>query len=373
MINHGHWWDVAFKKELYQVYLSSALRSFAISLIGLFVPLYVHVELGYTLKETLVYFVFYSLLFAVFTPMAAAFSAKFGAKHSILLSVPFHLVYISLLYAAQRFLVSLWLMALFVSLAMAFYWFGMNVIIYHATDHKHRGEEVGKRAGLSILATMIGPLLGGIMITKTGFGALFIFAAAVLFSSAIILFISPEQKQDFHFSFKSVMNKKHWRDSLFFVSQGSWVSVEGIVWPLFIFSILGSYIYLGMVGSVLAAVSSILVFLVGKYSDHVRKRKIIKLIVPFESLSWIVRLLVATVNQVFAITIFGAIVFGIWQSPLRALELDKAKENPAGYFVSREIFICIGRAVPLVLILLTDRLSDGFALQAILSFAFLLF
>ena len=56
--NEHFWWRFFPHKELTQVYISSAIRSFAISLIGLFIPLYLYVERGFSLQQTLYFFIF---------------------------------------------------------------------------------------------------------------------------------------------------------------------------------------------------------------------------------------------------------------------------------------------------------------------------
>jgi len=249
----------------------------------------------------------------------------------------------------------------------------MHLVFHHASDKKHRGEEVGKRAAVSIAAALFGPLIGGLMIKLVGFNVVFALAGLVLFSSAFFLFLSKEDHVKYHFSIRSLIDRKHWQNSLYFVSRGMWAIAAGVVWPLFIFFILNDYLFLGIVGSVMSGISAILVWIIGKYSDHVDKRKIVRWIVGFESLSWFFRAAVITVTHVFGATIFGALTYGIIQAPLGALEYDKAKKNVTEYFVSREVFICLGRILILTFILMTDSLMGGLIFTGIANLAALLF
>ena len=146
----------------------------------------------------------------------------------------------------------------------------------------------------------------------------------------------------------------------------------GVIWPLFIFSILGDYFSLGIVGSVTAGVSGILIWIMGEYSDHTNKRKIIRWSVAFESLSWFIRAAVNTIAGVFGATIFGALVHGVIESPMGALEYDKIKGKMAYYFVSREVFICLGRILVILVVLISDSLMGGMIFNGIISFAALL-
>lgn len=135
------WRHLVPRKELTQVYLAMAIRSFAVSLTSLFVPLYLYKELGYTLEQTLLFFVFYSLIFAIFTPLAAKFCARYGVKHSVLLSVPFYLGYIILLQLLPVMKTPLILISSLLGISLALYWMGMNLVFQCVTDHKHRGSK----------------------------------------------------------------------------------------------------------------------------------------------------------------------------------------------------------------------------------------
>lgn len=371
--NHHFWWRFFPKGELTQIYISVALRFFAVSLMSLFVPLYLYQEMGFSFSETISFYIFYAIIFAVATPFAGKFSAKYGLKHSVLASVPFYLLFIIFLYFLPSFNFSLVLLSSLLGISLAFYWMGMHLLFYHASDHEHRGEEVGKRASISLLATVLGPLIGGFLIHFVGFKIVFGLTSVFLLLSALILFLSKEDHIRYHFSLRSLVNKSNWKDSLFFVSQGTRVIAEGVIWPLLIFFILGNYFSLGIVGSLLGGVASVLVLLSGKYSDHVDKRKIIRYVTGFSSLFWFLRAFVTTTGQVFGITILGAITYGIKESPLAALEYDKAKGDITGYFVSREIFICLGRILLLTFVLMINSLSGGLVLQAFVNLATLLF
>ncbi len=371
--HHEFWWHFMPKKELTRIYASLTLRSFALSLVSIFVPLYLFQEIGLSLQQTLSFYLFYSVIFAIFTPVAAKFSSRFGVKHSVLFSMPFYLLFVILLYLLPKYNIPLILISSSVGISLAFYWIGMHLIFHKASDRKHRGEEFGKRSSMMILATMIGPIIGGFLINAFSFNLVFIIVSIFLILSGLILFLSKDNNVKYHFSVKSIVNKDHWKNSLFFVSYGSEVICHGVVWPLFIFMILKNYLSLGLIGSLLAGITALLVWSVGKYSDRTDKRKIIKWVTSFESLSWFLRALVLTTAHVFSVTIFGAITRGIKTSPLGALEYDKAQKDIVGYFVSREIFICLGRILMVSFVLMTDSLMGGLVFQGFANFAALLF
>ena len=370
---HSFWWNFLLKKELTQIYVSAALRYFAVSLIGIFIPLYLHKEIGYSLSSTLYFFIFYSLVFAIITPLAAKFASHYGMKHAVFLSVPFYLIFVGLLYLLPSVDIPLMLIAAILGISQSFYWIGMHLIFHRASDKKHRGEEVGIKQAVSISATIFGPLLGGFLIVYFSFNILFALASIVLLSSALVLFLSKENHLGYNFSLRSVISSRDWKNTLFFVSRGTGVIAMGVIWPLFIFFILDNYFLLGVVGAIIPAISAILLWVVGKYSDHIGKRKIIRWIAGFESISWLIKAFVITAGHVFAATIFGAITRGVQESPLSALEYDKARKDIAGYFVNREIFVCLGRILLLTFVLMTNSLSGGLIFHGFANLLALLF
>ena len=376
-MHHHHeqfWWRFSPKKDLDRIYVSVALRSFAVSLISLFVPLYLYKEMGFTLDQTLIFFIFYAVVIAISSPVAAKFASRYGMKHTVFFSVPFYLVYILLLYWLPIMNIPLILIGALAGIAVAFYWMGLHEVFYRVSDQKHRGEEVGKRAGISVFVTLFGPLVGGLLIKLVGFQFVFMLASLMLFLAALLLFLSHDTHEPYHFSLKNLVNNKNWKDSLFFVSRGASVMAAGVIWPLFIFVILNDYFTLGIVGSILAGVSGILIWLVGKISDKLGKRKILRWTLGFEALSWVLRSLVYSVGSVFAVATFASVTKGVTEAPMGALEYDKATQGDiAGYFVSREIYICLGRILLLVIVLMTDSLSGGMIFNGFASLAALLF
>jgi len=374
MVNHHQfWWRFFPQKELTQIYFSVALRSFAISLISIFIPLYLYLEKGLTFEQTLFFFIFYSVIFAVSMPVAAKFASRFGMKHSIMVGVPLYLLFVGLMHFSSSANVQLLLTSSVLGASQAFYWMGMHLAFFHASHRKHRGEEVGIRSGVTVLSTLLGPFLGGLLITFIGFKAVFGLTTLILSASAVVLLLNGDGHVPYHFSMKAVFDKRYWKDSLFFVSRGSHVIVHGVIWPLFIFFILKSYLYMGIVGSLMSLSSAILFWKVGRYSDHSDKRKIMRWSSIAESGTWILMALVKTVPQVFAVTVLSSLVNAVRESPTGALEYDKAKGQVAAYFVNREVFICLGRILALSIVLATNNLTHGMFFQAFANFGAFLF
>src|SRR3989338_6126443 len=123
MVNHHQfWWRFFPKKELTQIYFSVALRSFAISLISIFIPLYLFQEKNFSFEQTLFFFIFYSLIFAISTPFAAKFASRFGVKHSILVAVPLYMLFVGMMHFFSSVTPQILLTSASLGASQAFYW-----------------------------------------------------------------------------------------------------------------------------------------------------------------------------------------------------------------------------------------------------------
>jgi len=371
--HHYNWWRFFPGKEINQIYISVALRALAVSLISIFVPMYLYSELGYTLAETLTFYMFYAVILAVSTPFTAKFACKYGLKHSVLLSVPFYIAYFFLLYQLDKFAIPLVLIATLLGLGVSFFWMGMHLEFKKVSHRKHRGEEVGKRQAVGILATLLGPLAGGALIKFVSFQAVFLLASAVLLVSALFLFASKERHVPYHFSVRSIFDKRYWQSSLFFTYRGMFAMTNGVIWPLFIFMSLGDYLYLGLIGSFSAIVMAIVLVVSGKVSDKkIKKKTLVKWIVPFESITWLIRGFFVTFGGFLGITFAHSLTYGAMSAPMAAREYNHTRDNAVEYFITREIFICLGRLLVLSFLLLTASFTSSFVLVGAASFLALL-
>lgn len=357
-------------KPLNQLYFSMAIRSFGISLIALFIPVYLHVSLNYSLNETLYYFIFGALVFSLFTPVAAIISRKIGLKHIILLSVPFYVTSLYLLFLLQTYAIPLWLIGAIGGVGSALFWFGFHYIFFLLSDKKQRGKEVGIRLSTSLVAAFIGPTLGGFLIQTFGFQSVFLLAGVALLVAALFLLLSSDIKTNYHFSFKSIFDIHSTNLALFYTSRGMIDTGAKVVWPLFIFYILQNYTSLGATQSLVTIGSIILIYLSGRWADHQSKRKIVRFFSFFEAFNWGIRSIITTITHVLGVTILGAFTSGIMSPALTAVEYDAGikKKDRAGYFVHREFFISLGRILLLLFVFYTQDFKLAVALMAALQF-----
>jgi len=356
-----HLLNFRMNKELKEVYISTLLRGLSMGMIAIFVPLYFMKELGLGLTTVLYFYTVLYVLFMVFSPLAAKISSKIGSKHTILASVPLYIVYLGLLYSIKDYNWSLELVAGMSAAASAFFWIPFHTDFIYASDKKHRGEEVGLRFFLTSLFGLFGPFIGGAILYFFGFNILFVIVSLIMFASAIPLLFSPDIHINTEFSLSYVFNKSHFKDILGFIGMGMRDGAAGILWPIFIFFMVGSYLVLGGILTGAGIISAFFFLYMGRVSDRFNKRKLIRMGTVSHSITWLGRSFVDGVLAVFGVQMFSNLTFAVLDVPYNALVCDKAtKTNVPEYMVFREMALAVGKLFLFFVLFVTGSFAASF-------------
>ncbi len=368
-----------FRRELSELYLSIALRGLALSMVGIFIPLYLYYELAFPLKEVFLFYIIYSVAFGIFTPIVAKLSTKIGFKYCILISSFFHISFFAFLYYLDLFSLSLIFLAIIFGIAQAFFWFSFHADFAKYSDHAHKGGEVSLWYAISSISSIIGPFIGGLILSipELGFNWLFIIVSMILIGSAIPVFFLKQEKPK-PFSFKNILSKIKFREAVAFAGNGMEFISSGVLWPLFVFIILKKYFLMGSLASFISIFMVIFTIGVGKLSDGIKKKKIMYFGGLILAASWFIRGFVRTIFQVFTVAFIGASASTLTNVPFSALTYDRIKRNNLmQYLVLREVFLNFGRVLLLVVMLLlvnfTRKWFVGFSMAGIGGLLQLLF
>lgn len=262
------------KEELNEIYINLMLRSFALSLTGVFVPVYL-LNLGFPLIDVFKYLIILYLAWAVMSPLTARISSKLGVKHTIALSIPLLVSYFVILYfldsilGAYRF--AIYLIGLLLGAQAAMYWLPLNVDFAKNSDKLHRESEVSFMILASQISGFIAPVLGGLIITNFSFNAVFMIAIILLFLSIFPLLYTKDfhGAVDYEWSHLIKSNTSFF-DS--FILQGSVEAVSLAILPIYIYYITKDIVSLGSIISVGLFGSFLLVLLIGRISKKIDKR-----------------------------------------------------------------------------------------------------
>ena len=356
-----------FNRELSEMYVSIALKDLSLSMIGIFVPIYLLVDLKYSFSSVMLFFLFYSISMLFSSLLAAKFTSKYGIKHGILLSMFGFIIYITLLstlHYHNLYIIS----AVIGGISNTFYWVNFHADFIKFSDHKNRGREVSMWFIVAYIGLLLGPIMGSIIITYLGFTTLFIIVNLLLLLSSLPLFFSSEVYEPMKFSMKYLFEKSYLKDTFVYLIYGVRMMVGGVALPIFLFFLLNKYLSLGVIASFASLGAIIVGYLVGRLSrDENRERTMFRFGSLFHSLGWFILLFVKSFIQLAVVNIYLAISFIFVDISHHSIFYSKAKRHKSvmGYIVYREIAADIGRIFIVLIMLLTGKLIYSFIINGI--------
>ena len=212
-------------KAMNEMYLSVFIMNIAESMISIFVPIYLF-SLHYSVISILLFFLIGNIGNVIFALPVAKIVSKIGAKHAVLLSAPFLIIY----YFGLRALPGLpWLffvLPLGITGRALFYNFGFELNFLDHFDKKKVGGQLSTLSILSIISTVLSPLTAGLIIAYFGYGLIFIIGSILLLISTLPLFISNDCKHSIDFTLKDIVKFEKKQDYFNFISEARKLSPD---------------------------------------------------------------------------------------------------------------------------------------------------
>ena len=357
MYKSHHFFQFLKNRELNELYVSIALRSFALALSGVFIPVYFY-KLGYSLTTIFLFYGILGLVTAFFSLASVKVFSKVGLKHCILISMPFLIILFAFLYTLETFNWNPLLLSLVYGIHAAFFWVPYHIDFAKFSDKKQRGKEVGFSKIAASVFSALGPLVGGLILAFFGFHILFIIVVFSLIGAIIPLFLTKEIPQKFHFSLKKFFHGQKLKEILGFIGYGAETRLGWVVWPLFIFLfILGEeYLSLGVISSLSVFSGMIFTFFAGRFSDMKKRKKVLKIGTGANAIIWVVKSFIITPFQVIITDIFYGATQATMHVPFDSLSYDKArKRNLAGMILQREFYISLGAFLMFMILIIFSK------------------
>jgi MFS family permease len=118
-------------------------------------------------------------------PLVIIVASKIGLQHTLILGTALSALQFPMIAFVHDVGLELALFCAISSLSQVFYWTCYHVFFASLGDIEHRGSQVGARSAIGALASIIGPAVGGVMLTNFGswmaFGAAFAIQIAAIF------------------------------------------------------------------------------------------------------------------------------------------------------------------------------------------------
>ena len=362
-------------KGINAIYLMHSLQELGVSLIWVFIPIYLLTK-GYTLVQVLVYLIIYYAFGAI-----AAFGAIWIAKRSslqwtIILRYPLIFIFLGLLFCLDRINIPLFVIAIFGGLQNSIYWVPLNILFARHVHKKDMGQAVSKMMAFPKMFTALSPLIGGFIMVKFGFNILVIISLIFFLLSIIPLTQIKQLKTSFVFKFSEGVRllklypKVFWAEM--FDSMGG--ETRAYLWPIFIYLSLFSIETVGAVSTIMKLASVFFVLFMGKITDRFKKTKLIKFAAIILAILWFSCYFFQTEVYFYLISIVISFALVMFVVPFTSWINNIAKEdNLDEFFVFNEIPMALGRIILISLVLLFVANFDFSFIIAGLSYLYFLF
>jgi hypothetical protein len=361
-------------REVRELFMSRALRDFAVALVMVFEPIYLYRE-GFGVIAILA---FYAVLYALFfflLPLGYRIARQRGYEKTMALSTPFLILY----YLAFFGIAWDWR---FIFLALAA--LAIEKMLYWPAYHSdfalwHKGSESGREvAGMAAILSLTGalaPLIGGAVIALGGFTSLFLLVAVILVISNIPMLLTPERVEPEPVPYWPAVRRvfKHQNRRHFWAFMGFGEELIALVlWPVFIGIAVPDLLSLGAIITLAMAVKLAITLYVGGLVDEGARMPVLRNGVVFSAASWLIRPLANGPLGVFLFDSFYRVSVNMTIVPITAITYDNALDKGGTeYIVFFEMVLSLAKIAACLLGMLVFWLvPDGWWIIFLIAGAF---
>jgi hypothetical protein len=334
--------------------IADTLRLIALSMVSLFVPIFLYKNLGFTIFQISFYelFLFVGAIFCHYFILSNI--SKWGIKKTLIISYFLNILFYLILAISVLFITSLgripflFILGLVDIVATVFYWTAHHVYFLRATRAENEGEKLGLLIGIPTLASIVSPLLGATVITIFGFYGSFLVSGLFVFTASMVLLTAENISIEINLNFEKIFDFKKMRKNIIFMIQGMGHVATGFLWPVLLFFLSVQLISIGFLYLFSNLAYALVSYLGGKSMDKNGSNKIGKFGAVGHGVSLILRALSTTI---FAITTFqtmGGVFSGLLHVALDGSFYKQAHDDMANNIMNREMYMHFGRIILIV-------------------------
>ncbi|MBW2967253.1 MFS transporter [Candidatus Woesearchaeota archaeon] len=343
--------DFLLNREINELYVTHALRSFAVSMIAIFIPIFL-LKQGYSLIGVGLFLVLRSLFGFISVYTAISFATRHGVKRCMLISVPANILFFLCLYSIDMLkstigdLAVIPLLAGVLSVGGAFYWMGYHIDFARFSEEKNTAKQLSILNVIALGFSIIGPLAGALIITYLSFDVLFIVVMILLFSSMVPPFLSAEIHEPMDLDLKKTVQGLKKRNAVPFIAEGMHFNASVMVWPVLLFLMFSALDSIGGLYTISNGILVLFTMFVGRKTNNANRRRILKWGVGTHSATLAGRTFLDSLNIVAVVQGLGALTWSMVLIPFHAIFYSNSKKTGvASAIFFREFYLDIGRIV----------------------------
>ena len=347
----------SLKKEMNELYAAMAIKNFAVSLIGVFTPIYLYLFFR-SLSAVAVFYGIQHVLYIIIVPFVAKQVQTLGVKKMMAVGLPFLGVYFFFLTQIEK---GYWYLgaALFAKVVyLAFFWIPRHLDFAKFSQEKKEGRQLGTLNIVIVIAKTIAPFVAGWIIAAFGFPALFWVAAFCVVFSAVPLFFSQEVYDEYSFSYRTtfanIFSRRQVRIFTAFFGEGIEYFVNIFIFPIFVFAVIGSVQSIGLITTLSLFFALVVSYGVGYMSDRKGDIALLRPAAWLYAASWAaLSFIKGTASYFFFSSLWRAGETAV-HVPFLNLFYRNSKElqaHPVEYIVFREVAHHAGRVAASAIVL----------------------
>lgn len=346
-----HPWRYVGFDELSELYTSTMLRSMGISVVGVFVPIYLY-KLEYGIVTVCLFMAGVFLSRVVFDVVAGFVVARIGPKHTILLSNILQIMTLALFLTLSHVKAPLWVIALLWGLSLSLFFIAYHVDFSKIMHKERGGKELGYMTMLERIGAALGPLVGGIIATFVG-PEYTIMVAIILFMAATLPLFMTNEPTRVHqtLNFRGLPIRKLRRDGISYFAMGIDASLSVSLWPFFAaISILtvNTYASVGMVTSLGIVAAILSASFIGSVVDRDKGKTLFQWSAAANGLLHVLRPGTGAFSGVLLVNIANEVLSAGYRMPYSKGMYARADDLPGFrivYIIFMEVIVDAGKAV----------------------------
>lgn len=357
-------------REINQIFIYELLKNFALSLIGVFIPIYILSE-GLTVYHAGLFIVLSGITGILLSYPVSRIVSRVGFKHGLVASYFFIIPGLIMIRSFELDILVITVSSIAYNIGRVIHNICLNSEFAVDSDKDTRGSDSGKMLSLPSISRVIAPFLGGVVFASLGFDSLLLIALGFLLASVIPLVFSRDHRDPMEYSFIDIVRKEHLRTIPLFVIRGIQAVTAVSVFGLFIYTQVGGALEVGWARALDSLGFVVTGLFTGKVIEKYGDRVAVLTGTAGAGLIHLARSLVALPAEAFTISFLGGIFFQIYHVPVYRKFADTAEdEDVLEFYTLRKMFVSVGNILTVFTLVTGYLLFDlwtGFTMTFVLA------
>ncbi len=369
------------RQEFRELYASVAFADMASALAVLFEPIVLYKVLGLSIMEVLLFMATVYAVQTLLIPLGAKVGSSFGYMRAIFISIPFMVLYWILLYGARVDFSLLYFAPIVYGVEKALFWPSFHAVAARYIDSKKKA--VGKPAqdglyAMVVMMRILGPVIGGVIGYYLGLGVVLLMASAMYLTSLLPLLVSKEIYAPTQYKFADTweLYKKYPKRFFSYLGSGEEIIIATL-WPILIYITVGNFVLTGLLVSLSAAVTAVLLLAIKKPIGLDNKLVMLKLGTFVYTMVNLLRLAVTGFYGLFIADALGRTTKELVSIPLTTITYERAENHKILPYVvfyqqSASLGKCLAALMAIMVLGLTGSVLAVFVLAGIFTMLYML-